>query len=221
MVPAVMQRIAGSPDLFGADTWRSVNFVTAHDGLTLHDLTAVTSDRHRSWDSGPELRLQQLKNAFAFLLLSAGAPMFVMGDEFARTQHGHDNPYDLDSDLNWVDWDRLPRWAELHSCVRSLIALRAAHVRGREPRFHGAAGAPDTTAESRSVAWCFGGELYVMANMWWSSVDFAVQEPGAWRIVVSTAPQVDVASVSAPVRVPPRAIVVLTREPARLEGERG
>jgi glycogen operon protein len=43
MVPAVMQRIAGSPDLFGGDTWRSVNFVTAHDGLTLHDLTSVTS----------------------------------------------------------------------------------------------------------------------------------------------------------------------------------
>jgi glycogen operon protein len=221
MVPAVMQRIAGSPDLFAGDTWRSVNFVTAHDGLTLHDLMSVTSDRHRSWDAGPERRVQQMKNAFALLLLSTGAPMFVMGDEFARTQQGHDNPYDLDTDLNWVDWGRLPKWAELHSWVRSLISVRHAHVHERPPRFHGTAGEPDTTAESRSFAWCFDGALYVMANMWWNGIDFEVQEPGRWTVALSTAPEVELAGHVEAIRVPPRSIVVLTRESAGPDGARG
>src|SRR5690606_12411402 len=37
-VPALAHRVQGSPDLFGAQPWRSVNFVTAHDGFTLYDL---------------------------------------------------------------------------------------------------------------------------------------------------------------------------------------
>ena len=55
------------------------------------------------------LRLQQLKNYFTLLLLSAGAAMFVMGDEFARTQDGDPNPYDVDGRGSWVDWDRSRR----------------------------------------------------------------------------------------------------------------
>ncbi len=104
LVPAMVQRVQGSPDLFAHGAAASLNFVTAHDGLTLHDLTAVTSDRHRSWDCGPELRMQQLKNFFTVLLLSAGTPMWVMGDEFGRSQQGHDNPYDVDGPITWVDW---------------------------------------------------------------------------------------------------------------------
>ena len=125
LVPAMIRRIQGSPDLFPIAPERSLNFLTAHDGLTMHDLTAVTSDRHRSWDCGEALRLQQLKNCFALLLLSAGTPMFVMGDEFARTQSGHDNPYDIDGELTWVDWERLDEWTELHDFVRDLCASAA------------------------------------------------------------------------------------------------
>ena len=115
LVPAMVQRVQGSPDLFGRRSRaRSLNFLTAHDGLTMHDLTT----RHRrsapSWDCGPDLRLQQLQNYFTVLLLSAGTPMLVMGDEFGRTQDGHDNPYDVDGPLTWVDWSRLDEWRELY-----------------------------------------------------------------------------------------------------------
>ena len=212
IVAAVMNRIAGSPDLYRDDAWRSVNYVSAHDGLTLHDLTAVTSDRHRSWDTGPALRLQQLKNAFTLLLLSAGTAMFVMGDEFARTQHGHDNPYDVDGELTWVDWGRLTQWGELHAFVRDMIRLRRVHVVGT-PRFHGTCGAPDTTAESRALAWSVGG-LYVMANMSWESASFTVAEPGSWRVAAATLPG-DVESAAegdTRVQVAPRSIVVLERD---------
>jgi glycogen operon protein len=218
LVPAVMRRVAGSPDLFGARDGeadgRSIDYLTAHDGLTLHDLTAVTSDRHRAWDCGPELRLQQLKNAFCLLLLSSGTPMFVMGDEFARTQRGHDNPYDVDSELTWVDWTRLQEWGALHEFVRSLIGLRHDHV-GARPRFHGAAGGPDTGADSRTLGWVTGG-LDVMANMWWSEVTFEVHEPGPWEVAMSTTavdPTLSIGDGVQTVGVPARSVVVLRRTP--------
>ncbi|CAB4363317.1 MAG: hypothetical protein F2681_10660 [Actinobacteria bacterium] len=206
LVAAVRQRVQGSPDLFG-HTGASVNFVTAHDGLTMHDLTAVTSDRHRSWDSGPEPRLQQLKNLFSLLLLSAGTPMWVMGDEFGRTQDGHDNPYDIDSPLTWVDWSTVEDWAELTEFVRALTQLRRTHP-PTEFVFHGVGLSVDESHDSRSIAWC-SGDLYVMVNAWWMPLTFEVQAVGDWRVVLATAPS-DVGPGTT-VAVAPRSVVVLAR----------
>ena len=49
----------------------------------------------------------------------------------------------------------------------------------------GANGDPDVGFESRSIAWAVDG-LYVMANMWWEPVDFTVQVPGDWRVIIDT-----------------------------------
>ena len=202
LVPAMIQRIAGSPDVFGEEL-RSVNFVTAHDGLTMHDLTVVTDDHFHSWDCGESLRLQQLKNYFALLLLSAGTAMFVMGDEVGRTQDGNPNPYNIDGPVNWFDWDRAREWGELRTFVEQLLRLR----RECPPvghRCYGVDGAPDTGGGSRSVAFATD-DLYVMVNAWWEPLEFAVQEPGDWVVVVSTVPSV----VDGP--VPPRSVRVLRR----------
>ena len=185
LVPAVRQRVQGSPDLFGDGAAAvSLNFIDAHDGLTMHDLTTVTSDRHRSWDCGAELRVQQLKNYFAMLLLSAGTPMWVMGDEFGRTQHGHDNPYNVDSPLTWVDWANAERWRDLTGFVRALTRLRRQHP-PRDFRFHGVHAEVDEGHHSRSLAWC-AGDLYVMVNAWWEPLTFGVHEPGDWQLALST-----------------------------------
>jgi glycogen operon protein len=185
LVPTMLRRVQGSPDLFPLAPERSVNFLTAHDGLTMHDLTVVTSDRHRSWDGGDALRMQQLKNYFTLLLLSAGTPMFVMGDEFGRTQNGHDNPYNIDSALTWVDWTRLDEWRELHGFVRDLLRLRRAN-RPSHFRFYGVGREPDLSEESRSLAWSAGG-LYVTVNAWWEPLTFEFQETGPWELALSTA----------------------------------
>ena len=208
LVGAVRQRVQGSPDLFGTNgAARTVNFLTAHDGLTLHDLTIVTSDRHRSWDTGPALRLQQLKNHVAVLLLSAGTPMWVMGDEFARTQDGHDNPYNIDGPLTWVDWSRARSFHELTGFITSLVQLRRAHP-PTDFRFYGCCGEVDEAPYSRSIAWCAGG-LYVMVNAWWEQLTFQVQEPGEWRPALVTAEPA--ARGERTVTLMPRSIVVLQR----------
>jgi glycogen operon protein len=201
LVGSVMQRVQGSPDLFGGEMDASVNFVTAHDGLTLHDLTIVTSDHHHSWDCGDQLRMQQLKNYFTMLLLSRGAAMFVMGDEFARTQGGNPNPFDVDGPITWVEWTRLQTWHELRDHVRLLLQLRRAHP-PRNIRFYGLHGSPDTSAEARSLAWSAEG-LYVVANVHWEPAPFVLQEPGPWELVTSTAPLLAEGTV-----LPPRAIAI-------------
>lgn len=207
LVPAIMDRLQGSPDLLADGPAASVNFVTAHDGLTMHDLTVVTSDHHHSWDCGDALRPQQLRNYFTMLLLAAGTPMFVMGDEFARTQGGNDNPYNIDSELTWVDWARLETWSELHDYVRRLLALRRSHP-PRDFRFYGTVSSPDTSPESRALAWSAGG-LYVMANAGWEPATFVFQEAGPWVEVMWSVPPLG-ADLGADLgaTVPPRSIVV-------------
>ena len=219
LVHAARRRIDGSPDLFGdheGGARRTLNFLTAHDGLTLHDLTLTTGDRHHSWDTGHELRLQQLKNYFAVLLLSRGAAMWVMGDEFGRSQRGHDNPYDIDGPLSWVDWDAADQWSELTEAVRRLVRLRRAHPPS-QVTFHGVGADIDEGHHSHSIAWCSNG-LYVMVNAWWEPLDFGVHEPGDWRpVFTSTAAEPSMTTPESLVdahpayRVPPRSVLVLER----------
>ncbi|HEX3512995.1 MAG TPA: glycogen debranching protein GlgX [Trebonia sp.] len=148
----VATRIVGSPDLYaGRGSRASVNFITAHDGFTLHDLTAY-NDKHNhangenngdggndnySWNSGAEgdtadpavlqLRMAQMKNALAILLTSQGIPMLLAGDEFGRTQQGNNNAYCQDNELSWLDWTLAEKNAELLRFTRALIAFRHAH----------------------------------------------------------------------------------------------
>ena len=155
-------RLTASGNMFnqrGRRPYASVNFVTAHDGFTLHDLVSY-NDKHnedndennqdgsndnRSWNHGVEgptedpdinaLRLRQMRNFFATLLFSQGTPMVVAGDEFARTQHGNNNAYCQDSEIGWVNWDWDEDGKALHKFVKRLIKLRMAYPILRRGRF--------------------------------------------------------------------------------------
>jgi glycogen operon protein len=155
-------RLTASGNMFnqrGRRPYASVNFVTAHDGFTLHDLVSY-NDKHnedndennqdgsndnRSWNHGVEgptedpeinaLRLRQMRNFFATLLFSQGTPMVVAGDEFARTQHGNNNAYCQDSEIGWVNWEWDEDGKALHKFVKRLIKLRMAYPILRRGRF--------------------------------------------------------------------------------------
>ncbi len=155
-------RMTGSGDMFnqrGRRPYTSVNFVTAHDGFTLKDLVSY-NDKHNeendennqdgtsnnvSWNHGVEgetddpniieLRLRQMRNFFATLLLAQGTPMIVAGDEFARTQYGNNNAYCQDSEVGWVNWAMDENGKSLLRFVRRLIKLRMAYPILRRNRF--------------------------------------------------------------------------------------
>ncbi len=155
-------RLSGSGDLFdkpGRSPAANVNFVTAHDGFTMHDLVSYDvkhnqangesnrdgTDNNRSWNHGWEgptddpaindLRARQALNFFATMILSVGTPMITAGDEFGRTQRGNNNAYCHDSPLTWVNWDHDERWGVVRGRIRDLLRLRAATRLLRPSRF--------------------------------------------------------------------------------------
>ena len=155
-------RFAGSADLYEIDGRRplaSINFVTAHDGFTLHDLVSYNEkhneangednrdgeSNNRSWNCGVEgptedpdivaLRERQKRNFLATLLLSQGVPMITHGDELGRTQRGNNNVYCQDNEISWVDWDDARNQDVLTRFTAQLTALRAAHPIFRRRRF--------------------------------------------------------------------------------------
>ena len=139
-------RFTGSSDLYqgtGRRPYASINFITAHDGFTLHDLVWY-NDKHneangeenrdgenhnRSWNSGAEgpsddpnilaLRNRQVRNFLTTLFLSQGVPMLCGGDEIGRTQRGNNNAYCQDNEVSWYDW--------AHADQKTDALHRAAH----------------------------------------------------------------------------------------------
>jgi glycogen operon protein len=139
-------RIAGSPDLFGArGPTASINYVVSHDGFTLADLVGCDgksnnqawpygpsgggSDNNYSWDyDGNTVRQRQAaRTALALVMLSAGVPMMTGGDEMLRSQRCNNNPYNLDSTATWLDWGALTERAAFVTFTQRLLAFRRAH----------------------------------------------------------------------------------------------
>jgi isoamylase len=165
------QRLTGSPDIYGTagrGPTASINFVTAHDGFTLADLTAYDDKHneangegnadgdgsHDSWNCGVEgptddpevlaLRARQRRNFLATLLLSHGVPMLLGGDEMGRSQGGNNNAYCQDDEISWYDWADVD--TDLLAFTRAATALRARHPALRRRRF--AAGAAEGAGPS-------------------------------------------------------------------------
>ncbi|DBB07506.1 TPA: Iron-sulfur assembly protein 1 [Trebouxia sp. C0006] len=170
---AFAQALSGSPGLYsqtepaegewwannGGRKWKggrapaaSINFVTAHDGFSLADLTAY-NEKHNdangednrdgeshnlSWNCGEEgetktpsvlrLRSRQMRNMAAALLLSHGVPMIQMGDEYGHSKGGNNNTYCHDSELNWFNWEQAGQdetgYARFFRCLVNLRKRR-------------------------------------------------------------------------------------------------
>ncbi len=237
-VSAFATRLLGSPDLYQhkeREPEQSVNFITCHDGFTLSDLVSFNqkhndangednrdgSDDNFSWNCGVEgptddeqveaLRRRQVKNFLTVLMLAAGTPMLLMGDEVRRSQGGNNNAYSLDSDANWFDWRLVGRHEGLRRFVQRLVSFRLRRdlVDDRMPltlnqllqwariEWHGVAlGRPDWSDCSHSLAftahvptWSF--VLHGMFNAYWEPLTFELPRcsgrPYRWLRCVDTA----------------------------------
>jgi isoamylase len=153
-------RLTGSADLYehsGRRPVASINFVTCHDGFTLHDLVSYNgkhneangennrdgTDDNRSWNCGVEgptkdeavlaLRAKQKRNFIATMFLSQGVPMLCHGDELGRTQQGNNNGYCQDNNVTWIHWRH--RDEALEEFTRRVSQLRHDHPILRRRRF--------------------------------------------------------------------------------------
>ncbi len=236
------RRLTGSGDIYASGRrtpTASVNFVTAHDGFTLSDVTAY-NDKHneangedgndgeshnRSWNCGAEgetddpavlaLRNRQRRNLMGTLLLSAGIPMILGGDEIGRTQGGNNNAYCQDNATSWLDWAGADH--DLRAFTRTALALRRAHpaLRPREYlRTHGGEPAqmvlyrPDgremqpedwEQPETNSLAVALDGRqiedadgetsrdrYLLLLNAHWEPMEFTIPGGGHWFHVLSS-----------------------------------
>ena len=204
-----------------------VNYVANHNTFTLYDM--VSYDRKYNEDNGEnnqdgavynyswncgiegdtrkrtvmELRKKQIKNALCMVLLSQGVPMIYAGDEMCNSQKGNNNPYCLDNEISWTNWNTTAIAKETLAFTRMLIQFRKAHKvlhMNREPEqmdyksyglpdlsYHGSkAWYADFSNFNRhfSVMYCGkyaleGGrpeepDLMIAYNMFWQPMEFGV-----------------------------------------------
>ena len=178
LAQAAALRMSGSKDLYDTEARRnaSVNFLTCHDGFTLHDLYAYNfkhneangwnntdgANDNNSWNCGVEgetddpevnaLRQRLMRNAFALLMCSRGTPMFLAGDEFGNTQFGNNNAYCQDNITSWLDWSLLEKNQGLFRFFQYMIRFRKEHRVLRTNLNDGACGFPDVSFHS-AVPW--------------------------------------------------------------------
>jgi isoamylase len=185
-------RLSGSSDLYqntGRKPYASINFVTAHDGFTLHDLVSYNEKHNEanlegnqdgeshnlSWNCGMEgptddaailaLRQRQMRNFLATLLFSQGVPMLLAGDEVARSQQGNNNVYCQDNELAWFDWEWDESQRRLLACARRLIRLRTEHPVFRRRNFF--QGRKVHGSEIKDISW-FKPDATEMTDADWS-----------------------------------------------------
>jgi isoamylase len=177
-VAELATRIAGSNDLYersGRLPYASINFITAHDGFTLHDLVSYNEKHNEangeenrdgeshnlSWNCGAEgetddpgilrLREQQKRNLMASLLLSVGVPMISGGDEMSRTQRGNNNAYSQDNEMSWTPWELSLEQQQFLAFTRRLLRFRRSQpVLQRRKYFHGRS---IRGAEAKDIYW--------------------------------------------------------------------
>ncbi len=237
-VSRAADRLVGRPSIYGSkdrEPEETINFVACHDGFTLNDLVSYNfkhneengednrdgMNDNRSWNCGVEgpaddpaieaLRNRQVKNFFTTVLLSAGVPMFVMGDEVRRSQRGNNNAYCQDNEMSWFDWTLPARHEDLLRFVKLLIERRLMRdvehecrrasliqvLRDTRYAWHGVKlNQPDWSPSSHAIA--LGGELktegvlaHIILNAYWEPLDFElpVLEDGreSWRRWIDTA----------------------------------
>jgi isoamylase len=190
-VRELASRLTGSSDLYGDGSRRtsaSINFVTSHDGFTLHDLVSYNrkhneanaedgrdgTEDNRSWNCGVEgetneraviqLRRRQMRNFLTTLLLSTGVPMLLAGDEFGNTQVGNNNAYCQDNPTSWLNWDWDDWQRDQAAFAKQLLRLRLVHPVFRRSHFF--AGRPPREEARADIAW-FGPDGHEMDEFRW------------------------------------------------------
>jgi isoamylase len=162
VVSELATRLVGSSDLYagtGRKPYASINYVTSHDGFTLHDLVSYShkhneangenngdgENQNLSWNCGVEgptsdktittRREKQKRNFIATLLLSQGVPMLCGGDETGRTQQGNNNAYCQDNEISWFHWNLTPAQRDLLAFTRFMVQMRKLHPVLQRRRF--------------------------------------------------------------------------------------
>lgn len=208
-----------------------VNYIANHNTFTLYDTVSYDKKYNQengennrdgavynySWNCGAEgdtrkrkimdLRKRQMKNALCLVFLSQGIPMIYAGDEMCNSQKGNNNPYCLDNEISWTNWNTNAMAKEIFGFTKTLIAFRKKHKvlhLANETRLmdYKAYGLPDISYHGTkawyadfshfnrhfSVMYCGkyalsdieneDMDIYIAYNMYWEEQEFGVPSAG-------------------------------------------
>ncbi|WP_243387056.1 alpha-amylase family glycosyl hydrolase [Bifidobacterium primatium] len=158
--------------------------------------SAESGPTDAEYDADPSLSgdiMEANRMAAGIVLMSAGVPFMLSGEEFARTKHGCDNSYNQSAALNWLDWRRARRLAGLVDYYAALIRWRR-----RNPSVFGGPRIVPQRDDS-VVVFRVGGDCVTVnptKQMAWQNVSalravndwgqFAPLDDSAWQCVFSS-----------------------------------
>lgn len=118
--PQIVYAYVGSSSFpWATEPHQTVNYVSAHDNLTLFDKLQISNPG----EDLPALKRMQLL-AGALVLTSQGIPFLHAGIEFCRTKHGDHNSYKSPDQVNQLSWNRKKEFLDVFRYFKGLIALR-------------------------------------------------------------------------------------------------
>ena len=97
----------------------SINYVSAHDNLTLFDRLRKSLPDNASVP-------RAIRLSCAAVLLSQGVPFLEGGAELGRTKGGNRNSYNAGDAVNEFDWQRATQFTDVSSYLTGLISVRKA-----------------------------------------------------------------------------------------------
>ncbi len=109
----------GNAEMHFADAGQVVQYVEAHDNLSLYDKLKVSAPNDTE-----DVRMKRVKLANSMVLLSRGMPFIQLGQEFLRTKNGNGNSYNAGDKDNALDWNRATEKSDSVNYFRGLLKLR-------------------------------------------------------------------------------------------------
>ena len=96
-----------------------IQYVEAHDNLTLYDKLAASSPK-----DSEEVRIRRHTLGTSLVLLAQGVPFIHGGQEFLRTKGGDENSYRSGDAVNRFDWYRQDVYRDAVEYFKGLVRLR-------------------------------------------------------------------------------------------------
>ncbi len=112
--------------MFAMDPEQSINYVSAHDNLTLRDKIFLWADNNGISRSDSYLRRIQMF-ANGIILTSQGIPFLHAGVEMLRDKQGEHNSYQSPDSINQINWNWKIDNSDVFEYYKDAIALRKSH----------------------------------------------------------------------------------------------
>ncbi len=184
-------RLTGSSDLYekgGRKPNASINFVTSHDGFTLHDLVSYDTKHNEankedntdgerenySSNNGAEgktdnaeilkFREKQKRNLLSTVFLSQGVAMLFAGDELGFSKQGNNNTYCQDNELSWINWDLDNTQTDFLAFCTYLVGIKKDHPMLQRKTFFN--GQDSILPKKKDISWLLSNGNEMTEENW-------------------------------------------------------